>query len=868
MVATEYAQDGKKPGTIFSGNITLKKPYFTYGVSNLTQEEADSLSAYLKAHGYDGIINYSSKSAREAGALPQEVVVFDIKSVSPAEKGLDMQSLEEKALKVRGVTHFEATAEGLVIGNRRFHTNYMHNEYDGKRNGIKPGETLAMDIWLLNQWRNEHELNKLLAAGKIIEYHRALDMPFRGYEPIHKSMVTKAKDDLAAEQLYGDVIIPYYTERAKRLGYWDAVQASLREMAEKQLNRTRLYLKSEDAQLEENQSYNERKLRNERETAKQLGFDDIVKQYDELLKGDEAKVESQEAEGAEGREADKDVEGLSWGEDVVSHDNYGRETVHRTMYLDGKPIGTYYGKESGSLLRDGREEYAISVPGLETKQDLMLPLLDAEGKDIRDGATGNGARYRLDAGWISFCSKEEAVEFYRRNRETIEKYNESADTEMSHEMRTMAESLVRDKELMKYANGVAFSKPGEEAGDATAMGAELGRRIRERLLEMKPDLSASELMKIGAEFLNEVFSVTNPATKGKEAHPGMVMPFYDALTEREETTLQRKLERLKARGYEPIGEGEFGPIFDQFKGDAKNAIALLKLLESGEVSGALHHKDVGDIDLVWGNDKAGLAKIINKHPEVLNDLQSIIDNMQVIKESDNRIKLESDTHFAVISKEFKGTPRGKWLLTAFEKKETSEPANSRMDVESNQKGKSDDTATRQSADVSAGKGRKKRGVVQVSDGEKDMLRRKWETMKSKMPEGTVFIVEHNGHYYAFGDDATRVNAALNGKGDEARTDFISLDEKQYNDALEVLDLKGFSVASYSAKDIKEAEQPASELPAKLQPIVRCIMELKDEMDRWDEIYNTAKPNSKEADEAYEKSSDLYNKASEFIKSLS
>lgn len=347
--------------------------------------------------------------------------------------------------------------------------------------------------------------------------------------------------------------------------------------------------------------------------------------------------ENSEQKGGEGRktdgeklEADVDVEGLSWGEDVVSHDNYGRETVHRTMYLDGKPIGTYYGKESGSLLRDGREEYAISVPGLETKQDLMLPLLDADGKDIRDGATGDGARYRLDAGWISFGSKEEAVDFYRRNREAVEKFNESADTEMSHEMRTMAESLVRDKELMKYANGVAFSKPGEESGDATAMGAELVRRIRERLLEMKPDLNTLELMKIGAEFLNEVFSVTNPAIKGKEVHPGIVLPFYDALTGREETTLQRKLERLKARGYEPIGEGEFGPIFDRFKGDAKNAIALLKLLESGEVSGALYHKDVGDIDLVWGvegtgkSDGYGLAKLLKYHPEVLDNIQLLL----------------------------------------------------------------------------------------------------------------------------------------------------------------------------------------------------------------------------------------------------
>ncbi|MFW5570351.1 MAG: hypothetical protein ACOCN5_09510, partial [Prevotella sp.] len=71
--------------------------------------------------------------------------------------------------------------------------------------------------------------------------------------------------------------------------------------------------------------------------------------------------------------------------------------------------------------------------------------------------------------------------------------------------------------------------------------------------------------------------------------------------------------------------------------------------------------------------------------------------------SDNRVKLESDTHFAVVSKEYKGEPREKWLLTAYEKKETSEPANSRMDVESNLEGKSDDTATRRDSDVSGGK---------------------------------------------------------------------------------------------------------------------------------------------------------------------
>ena len=104
-----------------------------------------------------------------------------------------------------------------------------------------------------------------------------------------------------------------------------------------------------------------------------------------------------------------------------------------------------------------------------------------------------------------------------------------------------------------------------------------------------------------------------------------------------------------------------------------------------------------------GDEKSGLAKIVYKHPEVVDNLQDIIDGMEIVQESDNRIKLESDTHFAVVSKEYKGEPREKWLLTAYEKKETSEPANSRMDVESNLEGKSDDTATRQDSDVSSGK---------------------------------------------------------------------------------------------------------------------------------------------------------------------
>lgn len=130
--------------------------------------------------------------------------------------------------------------------------------------------------------------------------------------------------------------------------------------------------------------------------------------------------------------------------------------------------------------------------------------------------------------------------------------------------------------------------------------------------------------------------------------------------------------RYSLKDIKPIGVGAFGNIYNQFRGKSKAAIEFLKKLGSGEATAALHHHTIGDISLVWGDKKAGLDKILRKHPEVVDNLQSIIDSMEVVKESDNRVKLESPTHFAVVSKEYKGEPREQWLLTAYEKRESLE----------------------------------------------------------------------------------------------------------------------------------------------------------------------------------------------------
>lgn len=122
---------------------------------------------------------------------------------------------------------------------------------------------------------------------------------------------------------------------------------------------------------------------------------------------------------------------------------------------------------------------------------------------------------------------------------------------------------------------------------------------------------------------------------------------------------------------QPVGKGVFGSTYNQFKGKAKAAIDFLLSRKEGNAVGALHHKDVGDIDLWYGDDNVGLKKIAQKHPEVLEDLQGVIDKMRVVQASENRVILESDTHRAVVSKDWYGKKADNWLLTAYEKKGTS-----------------------------------------------------------------------------------------------------------------------------------------------------------------------------------------------------
>lgn len=122
--------------------------------------------------------------------------------------------------------------------------------------------------------------------------------------------------------------------------------------------------------------------------------------------------------------------------------------------------------------------------------------------------------------------------------------------------------------------------------------------------------------------------------------------------------------------------------------DAKKAVKVLYANQGGDVIAALHHPNVGDIDLVWGyegtgkSDGYGLSKLVKYHPEVVEDLQGMLDSMRVKKAGKNRIRLENDTHESAISLDWYGE-RKTWLLTAYRKRE--EAGTKTMNTGTNQK---------------------------------------------------------------------------------------------------------------------------------------------------------------------------------------
>ncbi len=123
---------------------------------------------------------------------------------------------------------------------------------------------------------------------------------------------------------------------------------------------------------------------------------------------------------------------------------------------------------------------------------------------------------------------------------------------------------------------------------------------------------------------------------------------------------------------------EFGKNYAEYYHDGKGALQKLLIEKQGQVAGAFHRKDLGDIDLVWGEvtDKIkhkgyGLAHIIDKHPDLeLNIIPKIIENGEIVqrKNREKSFNIVFKDYILGINKGFNKSGENQWIVTAFEKK--------------------------------------------------------------------------------------------------------------------------------------------------------------------------------------------------------
>lgn len=132
----------------------------------------------------------------------------------------------------------------------------------------------------------------------------------------------------------------------------------------------------------------------------------------------------------------------------------------------------------------------------------------------------------------------------------------------------------------------------------------------------------------------------------------------------------------------PIGYSTFGSVYNQFKGKVLQAVKFLVNHESGDLLGVFHRNDIGDIDMVWGDEGGGLCHILNKHindkdfptvKDLVSRIEDIINKGEVDKRHSNadKLVLVKDGYLVTIRRNVreKGIKIAdkNWVLTAYNK---------------------------------------------------------------------------------------------------------------------------------------------------------------------------------------------------------
>ena len=239
-------------------------------------------------------------------------------------------------------------------------------------------------------------------------------------------------------------------------------------------------------------------------------------------------------------------------------------------------------------------------------------------------------------------------------------------------------AIVGEESRREEAAKAEAERIATEKAEAERKAAEERERA-EKEEEARVEAEKKEAERIAAEKAEEEARVE---AERKTEEERIAKQKAEEKTEEAESDKEEAEKRMDDEEPKPLGSGVFGNIYNQFKGKVKEAFDFLMKHKGGDLLGVFHRKDVGDIDLVWGDHGGGLAHIIRRHIIEQNDfknvdeiqkvIEDVIRNGLIVRENKDKINIEYNGYRVSIKKTIRDSKGNvvenkNWIVTAFDK---------------------------------------------------------------------------------------------------------------------------------------------------------------------------------------------------------
>ena len=280
-------------------------------------------------------------------------------------------------------------------------------------------------------------------------------------------------------------------------------------------------------------------------------------------------------------------------------------------------------------------------------------------------------------------AREKAAKALKEKGETPEellrsiKENEAAVAEAQRTVDAW-KAIVGEKSRREEASKAEAERIATEKAEAERKAAEERERA-EAEEKTRIEAEKKEAERIAAEKAEEEARVE---AERKAEEERIAKQKAEEKTAEAESDKEEAEKRMNDEEPKPVGSGVFGNIYNQFKGKVKEAFDFLMKHKGGDLLGVFHRKDVGDIDLVWGDHGGGLAHIIRRHIIEQNDfknvdeiqkvIEDVIRNGLIVRENKDKINIEYNGYRVSIKKTIRDSKGNvvenkNWIVTAFDK---------------------------------------------------------------------------------------------------------------------------------------------------------------------------------------------------------